>query len=196
MTLAGLSTIHKATGDEKLRKSILSFGDKHSWDLCVGLRGGAKHADNQICAATYAELYLNSPAKNKTWVAATITHLHAELASPASIKSWFWVDAFFMAMSVYARIGALTGNTAYFNKMHANFQYAALQPHPHGYALWSQDQGLFYRDPPKGKPDGVFWSRGNGWAAAALVQAMKYSPAGEQSMGASFNLGVQYESCV
>lgn len=87
------------------------------------------------------------------------------------------VDSFFMALSVYARIGALTGNQTYFDKMHRNFIYSALTPHPNGFAFWSQPNSLFYRDPPKDHPNGVFWSRGNGWAAAALVQALKYAPA-------------------
>lgn len=57
-----------------------------------------------------------------------------------------------------------------------NFVYATLSPHPNGYAFWSKSEALFYRDPPKDTPNGVFWARGNGWVAAALVQALKYAP--------------------
>lgn len=57
-----------------------------------------------------------------------------------------------------------------------NFVYAALSPHPNGFAFWSKSDSLFYRDPPQDHPNGVYWSRGNGWVAAALVQALKYAP--------------------
>lgn len=158
---------------------MLSFGNAHKWSLCAKLSGGAGHADNQVCAATYAELYLNSPTKKATWLQAAVKQLDTEISSPASIKSWFWVDALFMAMAVYARVGAATGEQKYFEKMYANFAYSALVPHPNGFAFFSSSDALFYRDPPKGAPNGVFWSRGNGWAAAALVQALKYSPKGD-----------------
>lgn len=155
---------------------MLGYGAKFNWNMCLRLGGAAWNPDNQVCAATYADLYLNSAVKNETWVQAAIAHLDAEIEAESSIRNWNWVDALFMAMSVYSRIGTATGKQAYFDKMHTNFVYSALSPHPNGYGFWSVSDALFYRDPPKDHPDGVFWSRGNGWAAAALVQAMKFSP--------------------
>lgn len=155
---------------------MLSYGEKFKWGLCAKLGGGVRNPDNQVCAATYAELYLNSAVKNSTWVRAAIAELDAEIQDHASVRNWNWVDALFMAMSVYSRIGAITGQQAYFDKMYDNFIYSALGGSRGVYNFWSDTDWLFYRDPPNGKPNGVFWSRGNGWAAAALVQAIKHSP--------------------
>lgn len=163
---------------------MVAYGEQWRWDMCLQLGGGAANPDNQVCAATYLELHLtsNSDAKNSTWLAATAAHLDGEVADARSTQRWSWVDALFMAMAVWARLGAATGNQAYFDKMHTNFVHAALTPHPGGFGFWSAEDRLFYRDPPKGAPSGVFWSRGNGWAAAALVQAMQFSPPGDPHM--------------
>lgn len=97
---------------------MLSYGDKFNWNMCLQLGGAGWNPDNQVCAASYAELFLNSAVKNSTWIEATIAHLDAEVEAAASIRNWNWVDSLFMAMSVYARIGAITGKQAYFDKMH------------------------------------------------------------------------------
>jgi rhamnogalacturonyl hydrolase YesR len=78
-----------------------------------------------------------------------------------------------MAMSVWARMGAATGDEVYFETMHRNFQRAVT-----GFGLWSERDSLFYRDPPAKRAhdqEGVFWSRGNGWAAGALVAALRHA---------------------
>jgi rhamnogalacturonyl hydrolase YesR len=80
-----------------------------------------------------------------------------------------------MGTAVYARIGAITGDSKYFAKAWANFNLSAFTPHPTGYAFWSPSEQLFYRDPPKGSPNGVFWARGSGWVAAALADVLRLS---------------------
>jgi unsaturated rhamnogalacturonyl hydrolase len=131
----------------------------------------------QICAATYADLYLDTPpaARNASWLAATLRHYGAEIASPRSEVHWSWCDAIFMGVNVWARIGNITGDDKYFERMLNNFKYAV---EPSGYGFWSEEDHLFYRDPPaRGAPSGVYWSRGNGWVMGALVAALQYSPA-------------------
>lgn len=68
---------------------MVDFGESNHWNLCVQLGGGAWHADNQICAATYAQLQLSSATKNSTWTAAAVAHLDAEIAKDAStVGAW------------------------------------------------------------------------------------------------------------
>jgi hypothetical protein len=114
-----VATLQQATQDPALQQSLLAYGDKFSWDMCTRLTGARWNPDNQICAASYAELYLNSIVKNSTWIAATVAQLDAEIEATNSIRNWNWVDSLFMAMSVYSRIGAITGNQSYFDKMHS-----------------------------------------------------------------------------
>lgn len=164
-TRTGVGVLQQATGSSELRDAMLAYGERHAWQLCVTIgHGEAWNPDNQLCAATYAQLYLTSEVKNGTWIAAAADHLDAEIANAASVRNWIWLDCLYMSMSVYARIGAITGNRAYYDKMHANFMYAA-----NGHGLWSPADGLWHRDPPAASADGAFWGRGNGWAAAAIV---------------------------
>ena len=72
-----------------------------------------KHvADHQLCAATYIELYkLDHNASHLADVKAV---LGEEIAhSAATSNYWSWVDALFMSMSVYSRLGNVTGDARY-----------------------------------------------------------------------------------
>lgn len=179
---AGVATLQKATSDQALLNYTLQYGENFQWQMCLKLGGAAWNPDNQVCAATYAELYLNNDNSSRSvdWIEPSIDHLNAEIAShDTTVKNWSWLDALFMAMSVYSRIGAATGDHKYFDKMFANFNYSVLTQYPNGYGFWSPNERLFYRDPPRGSPNGIFWARGNGWAVAALVQAISLSPPGD-----------------
>lgn len=50
----------------------------------------------------------------------------AEIADPSSVSNWSWVDALFMAMNTYSRIGRVTHGQKYFDKQFANFNASAL----------------------------------------------------------------------
>lgn len=181
--MIGVATLQGATGDEALRDFMLAFGEKFAWKMCLALGGGAWNPDNQLVAASYAELYLNSAAKNASWVAPTIGHLDASIqARAATTRQWTWVDALYMGTAVHARIGAITGQSKYFDQAWAAFNLSAFTPHPAGYAFWSPAEQLFYRDPPKATPNGVFWARGNGWVAAALADVLRLSPPGHAAV--------------
>lgn len=104
---AGLATLQQATQDAGLLQAMLAYGDKFNWNMCVKLGGAAWNPDNQICAATYAELFINSPVKNSTWIEATVAHLDAEIAAAGSVKNWNWVDSLFMAMSGMQGLGSV-----------------------------------------------------------------------------------------
>jgi hypothetical protein len=45
-----------------------------------------------------------------------------------SAADWSWVDALFMSMNVYSRLGRITGNASYYEKQWENFRDAALAP--------------------------------------------------------------------
>ena len=64
--------------------------------------------------------------------------------------------------------------------------YATTRDSLSGMGLFSQEYSLWYRDsdfiPPYAEPDGspCFWSRGNGWAIAALVRVLDVLPPAER----------------
>ena len=94
---------------------------------------------------------------------------------------WSWVDALQMAMPVFAKLGALYKNNAYYEKMYEIYHFTKTVHG--GSGLYNPADHLWWRDkdfvPPYKEPNGAgsYWSRGNGWAMAALVRVMDIMPA-------------------
>jgi rhamnogalacturonyl hydrolase YesR len=155
-----------------------SWGDRHAW----GLNNGAAttSADDQCAGQTYVDLYKVDAQ------AVRIRDIQADInlalgVTPAA--AWTWIDAIQMAMPVYARLGALTGTTSYFDKMYAYYSYT--KNTQGGSGLYNKTEHLWWRDmdfdPPYVEPNGqsCYWSRGNGWVYAALVRVLDILPAGD-----------------
>ena len=151
-------------------------------------RNAQQHdANNQLCGATFVELYLLDGKNNSTMLASTAAVLEAEIADPSTDSLWSWVDALHMAMATYSRMGNATGDRRYFYKQFANFNASVLaranggktapgagQQRPGAtYGFWNKSDNLFYRD-DRFLGTQVYWGRGNGWAMAALVSALEF----------------------
>eukprot|EP00040_Diaphanoeca_grandis_P033200 m.202907 g.202907 ORF g.202907 m.202907 type:complete len:420 (+) comp32839_c1_seq2:150-1409(+) len=137
--------------------------------------GTVHHADSQLCGATYAELYRLDGKQNATFIQNTMKIFDEEVANKSSNINWDWVDALHMAMNPYARIGDVTGEVKYFDKMFDNFVQSVFAP-PRGlYGFWNSTDSLFYRD-YRYLGTQIYWARGNAWAMAALVTALRFVP--------------------
>ena len=94
------------------------------------------------------------------------------------------VDAIQMGMPVLAKMGHLTGEQKYFDKMWDMYEFSRNQLA--GKGMFNLADGLWWRDadflPPYKEPNGedCYWSRGNGWAYAALVRVLDEIPANEK----------------
>jgi unsaturated rhamnogalacturonyl hydrolase len=94
---------------------------------------------------------------------------------------WTWVDALFMDMPVFAKLGSLYGDANYSLQLSRLFNYTQLTlglydtvvPVSH---LWYRDSR--YKYPKATSPSGkkVLWSRGNGWVFAALAATLSLLP--------------------
>lgn len=51
---AGVAALHQATNEPALAQTMLAFGNKFNWNMCVQLGGAGWNPDNQLCSATYA----------------------------------------------------------------------------------------------------------------------------------------------
>ena len=148
----------------------------------------AKHiADHQLCGATYIELYKLDG--NETHLADVRAVLGEEIAHSANTSNyWSWVDALFMAMSTFSRLGNITEDRNYRSvvtaKQWMNFNASALAPadaenrgvaegHGKTFGFWNASDRLFYRD-DSFIFSRVYWGRGNGWAIMALVAAIEH----------------------
>ena len=139
--------------------------------------------DWQICFQSYAELYLidraaglpDTAAAQIRKIARAREVMEHEMSTPRN-DYWWWADGLYMVMPVMVRLGNITGNALYGEKLYEYWMYAKG-------LMYDTDAHLFYRDGkylwPKhksvnGKKD--FWARGDGWVLAALARCMDELP--------------------
>jgi len=174
--LQGNMASFRSTLDVKYLNYTMWWGDSNRWITCnypkVLTERGA--ANDMSCGQTYAEVYLlQGEVSNDTYIH-SIHEVLDVLVNRSQIDDWWWVDAYFMAMGTFARIGYIMNDTKYHTKNYALFNDSSVRR-----GLWDLEDHLFYRDETyinKTTPSGqkVFWGRGNGWAIAGLARTMQF----------------------
>jgi rhamnogalacturonyl hydrolase YesR len=160
---------YRATEDAKYRQASLSWAQANQYKPATG---DARFADNQCCAQTYAELYLDAMPGDATMLAPFATVLDTMVANPkAGRVEWWWCDSLFMAPPALARYAQATGKTQYLDLMHSMYWDTTD-------FLYNDQVGLFWRDKDYVGTN-VYWSRGNGWVFAGLPRIMEYLPAAD-----------------
>ncbi|PMD95605.1 family 88 glycosyl hydrolase [Siphonobacter sp. BAB-5405] len=172
----GLLALHDIDRKKEYLDYAYSWGESHKW----GLRGGIKtrNADNQCCGQTYLALYEMNPQKTECMhdIKASIDSMMAT----SKVSDWTWIDAIQMAMPVFAKLGQITKNPAYYERMHEMYKHS--KEVEGGKGLYNPQDKLWWRDkdfvPPYKEPNGedCYWSRGNGWVVAALVRVLQIIP--------------------
>ena len=82
--MLGLAQLAKANGDswdtQWPHDILMEFGEHFSWELCgshnQGTNARVNDGNNQLCGATYAEIYALGGSKNKTLIASTVASKH------------------------------------------------------------------------------------------------------------------------
>lgn len=174
----GLMALYSIFPREEYYDYTYQWADYHKW----GMRNGntTRNADDQCCGQVYIDLYNMSSCPEK------IRKIRASIdmvVNTPQVNDWTWVDAIQMAMPIYAKLGKLTGEQKYNDKMWEMYSYSRNVHGKNG--LFNPKDGLWWRDadfvPPYKEPNGedCYWSRGNGWAYAALVRVLEEIPADE-----------------
>ncbi|MCW2621669.1 MAG: hypothetical protein JWL64_1271 [Frankiales bacterium] len=183
----GVLSLAASTGDYSRLRNVVAWGNQNAWGITTDSH--EVNPDSMKAAHVYV-------AASKLDPAASRTKVDAKMASDLTAlpnDQYDWVDALFMGLSNWADAYARTGNPAYLTKLDALFTYTRDQaatsdrctssPSRTG-GLWSAADGLWYRDcnyvgtlDPNGRK--VFWSRGNGWAIAAMADTLAALPAGD-----------------
>ena len=179
--MGGDLALYRLTEDQRYLGYARGWAEKRSYALNTGVT--TRHADDQCAGQAYLDLYELEPEPAKIAQIEESLRLMVEGTDAAKDDDWWWVDALHMAMPPFARVGALLGDTRYWTKMDA--LYAHTKSAEGGKGLFSAPDRLWWRDKgyvrPGGKtsPNGmnVYWSRGNGWAAAAFAKVLRTLPA-------------------
>jgi unsaturated rhamnogalacturonyl hydrolase len=170
--------LYRLTQDARYLDYARGWAEKWSYALNTGV--STRHADNQCAGQAYLDLYDLEPEQAK--VAQIEESLRRMVDGPGTADDWWWVDALHMAMPPFARVGRLLGDTRYWDKM--DTLYTHTKSAEGGKGLLNPPDELWWRDKryilPGGKasPNGknVYWSRGNGWAAAAFAKVLAVVP--------------------
>lgn len=159
--LHGEMAAYQVTTDRAYRTYALRWAQQNGF----GLHGGDRthNADEQAAGLVYLDLYSGDRAE-LTAINASVT----AMARGRSSADWWWVDALYMGMPVLARLATLQHRPSYVDTLYSLYRNTKdvrrlYDPVKH---LWSRDQ----------EHRGVFWSRGNGWAFAALAETLQALP--------------------
>lgn len=152
----------------------LLWANNNNWSLNGGT--GTRNADNQICGQIYIDLYEMDDKQDPGRIVAIKTSID-NMVNSTKQDDWWWVDALYMAMPVFTRLGILYDDEAYFTKMYQIYLNTKVTR-----GLYNTNEHLWYRDesfdPPYYTPAGEdsYWSRGNGWVIAAHVRVLQQLP--------------------
>jgi rhamnogalacturonyl hydrolase YesR len=168
----GNMALYNTCMDEKYLYYAITWAENNGW----GLKGGptTRHADNQCIGQTYLDLYEIEEEAGKI---DDIQESIANMVNSTKKDDWNWIDAFFMAMPVFTRLGVLNEDDRYFQKVYDLYEDTKVRR-----GLFNETAGLWYRDenfdPPFQTPSGkdCFWSRGNGWVFGAHVRTLQHLP--------------------
>lgn len=174
----GLLALYSIYPDTEYYAYAYQWGDFHKWGMWRGTT--TRHADNYACGQVYIDMYNLCP---KPEILLNVKSNLNMLVNTPQINEWWWIDAIQMGMPGFAKMGKLTGEQKYFDKMWQMYENTRNQHGEHG--MFNQKDGLWWRDqdfdPPYKEPNGedCYWSRGNGWVYAALVRVLDEIPANE-----------------
>ena len=183
----GLAAFADRTGDPGLVQAIRAHGAAQEWKL------GARplHADDHVIGQVW--LWAHGRDHDPAQIAPLKARFDVILAAPPQTDMtfidgtedqpcqarWCWSDALFMGPATWTGLSQATGDPRY--AAYGDQEFWATADF-----LFDRQEGLFYRDSryfdrrdDQGRK--VFWSRGNGWVYAGVVDILKTLPADHPS---------------
>lgn len=179
----GLTAFAERTGDPTYAGAIWNHGDEEGW----GMGKRPLHADDHVIAQAWLWTYARD--HNPAQIAPVKARFDAILAAPptADLKfidgteqqpcqaRWCWSDALFMAPPTWTALSAATRDPRYAAYGAKEFWASTDYLLDKQENLYFRDSRFFERRDDQGRK--IFWSRGNGWVYAGIVNILKTLPA-------------------
>jgi predicted neuraminidase/rhamnogalacturonyl hydrolase YesR len=178
----GALALYRINRAPEIQDYAVRWGTFHDW----ALRYGDTDPDpNSQCAPqSYIELYQFDPARTNR-----LTHAIRNAnywIGTTNLNRLTFVDTIHMSLPLFAKLAALTGNPRYAERMYDCFHYIK-SVHGRSNGLYNTTDHLWWRDTnyladykaADGTTQKCYWSRGNGWAFAALARVMDVLPASD-----------------
>lgn len=177
----GLLRWARISGSPTARDAVIAWARANNFELGPRLY----HADDHTVGQVYLGLRKMGLAGDEA-LAPTKRQFDAILAKPSSVglpmtesgpgcfDRWCWSDALFMAPPVWVALSNATGDPRYAAFSDREF-WATTD------FLFDRQEGLYFRDSRFITRTGtagekIFWSRGNGWVAAGIVNLLEEMP--------------------
>lgn len=183
----GLMDLWKIDPQQRYLDYTLEWGNTHNWGLRnAGDGWKTRNADNQCAGQAYLFLYELDPEKPAHYIANIKNSIDSMMVTD-KIDDWNWIDAIQMAMPIFAQLGNITGDAAYYQRAYDMYMYTKLNHGDNG--LYNPEDSLWWRDadfdPPYTEPNGedCYWSRGNGWVVVAMARMLDILPDNEPNRG-------------
>ena len=174
---SGLLAYSADTGDHAAHDAVLRMSESFHWQL---IDNRFPHADDEALGRAYLDLYAEHPTPER--IAHTRVIMDRLIARPDDAATdpqgrpvWWWCDALYMAPPVLVRLSKLTGDRKYIAYMDHEWAITSAQLYDPQEHLFFRDSRFFTQHEANGKK--LFWSRGNGWVLAALVDLLTFLPA-------------------
>lgn len=186
----GMLALARVSGNPKYWKEVLRHGTSVGWTPKPNTRF-LYHADDHAVGHAWLDCYIVettrkerlNPTKNlfdkiiEDTKIFDMSNFDILKHGRTPLKTWTWCDALFMAPPTLARLYVITGDKKYLDYMNQEYKWCYD-------TMFDKDDNLFYRDvrfigqkTKNGKK--IFWSRGNGWVVAGLVQIISILPKDE-----------------
>ena len=179
----GLTAFAERTGDAGYAQALRAHGQAQAW----GLGKRPLHADDHVIAQSW--IWLNLRDRDPAQIAPVKARFDTILADPPHADltfidgtedqpcqaRWCWSDALFMAPPTWAALSAATKDPRYAAYGDREFWASTDYLLDKDESLYFRDSRYFKRRDDRGRK--IFWSRGNGWAYAGIVNILKTLPA-------------------
>lgn len=166
----GVMAFYQVTRDQKLLEQAINWSEKNKWETGNEMFFPANRLTS---SQTYLQIFIEMP--DSGMIINTLEYLDAELmiTEPAYLRGWYYVDALYVGIPPFMMMSTITAENKYADYGNRIFWELTDQ-------LFDKEEGLYYRDSEarynekskNGKK--VLWSRGNGWAIAALPRILSY----------------------
>ncbi len=167
----GNMAMYNVYPDDRYKNYALQWAENHNWQPGPL----ARDADDFCCGQTYIDLFMLDP--DSTRIEPIKERIEA-MTNSTQKDDWWWIDALYMAMPVFTRLGVIYNKPSYLTKM-----YDLYSDTKYRRALYDSTDGLWYRDENYSSPEDttihgkkIYWSRGNGWVFGGHVRTLQFLP--------------------
>ncbi|HEX2394517.1 MAG TPA: glycoside hydrolase family 88 protein [Bacteroidales bacterium] len=183
---AGMVEWASIAGDDKYYNWLMEIGKRNGWTyMHRDDQRGRYHADDYCVGQMYLEMYRKY--KDPAMITPLREYFDQIVISPSTLglefeytdehwptERWSWCDALFMGPTVWAKMGAITGDKKYLDFMYSEYKATTDYLFSTQNSLYFRDSRFFSRKETNGQP--VHWGRGNGWVFAGLPIIIRELP--------------------